>query len=84
MSTLSQSIPLALGIQVSLPASGNLKIFHSHQAKLILPCTSLEEHTMLMKMGFTQFLTIKAFVEILLPYFVRFLKNNFKCPTSCL
>lgn len=66
-------MPLALGIQASPPASGNLKIFHSPQAKLILPYLCLEEHTMLVKMGSKQFVTTEDFIEILLSCFVRFL-----------
>ena len=73
MSTWSQRIPLALGIQASPPASGNLRIFHSHQAKLILPYLCSEEHTMLVKMGSMQFVTIEDFIEILLSCLVRFL-----------
>ena len=73
MSTLSQSIPLALGIQANPPASGNLRIFRSHQVTLILPYICLEERTMQMKMGSMQFLTIEGFIEIVLSCFVRFL-----------
>lgn len=70
-STRSRAIPLALGIQVSLPAPGKLKTFYSQQHRHILPCACLEEHSMVMKMGSMWLLTIKAFVKVLLSYFIQ-------------
>lgn len=71
MSALSQTIPFALGIQVSLPASGKLRIFSAHQHRLILLCTCLQELTMLTNMGSRWLLTSKTFVKFSLSYFIQ-------------